>query len=35
VRNSNHPADGILTVRPAELSAWLAAGRAGHLDDLI
>jgi hypothetical protein len=34
VRNSNHPADGTLTVHPAELAAWLTAGKAGLLDDL-
>jgi hypothetical protein len=34
VRNSNHPDAGTLTVDGDALAAWLAAGRAGTLDDL-
>jgi hypothetical protein len=34
VRNSNRPAAGTLAFSPAELAPWLAACRAGALDDL-
>ena len=34
VRNSNHPDAGTLAVDGATMAAWLAAGKAGALDDL-
>lgn len=34
VRNSRRPDAGTLTVHPAAMATWLAACRAGHLDDL-
>jgi hypothetical protein len=34
VRNSNHPTSGTLSLNPDTLGSWLAATKAGALDDL-
>jgi Domain of unknown function (DUF397) len=34
MRNSNHPADGLVLFTRAEMKAWIAGVKAGEFDDL-